>query len=83
VAQCLGGSPGLSVDDADLVLRNCAFVVVVGGNQVQGLLIAAEASAEVLHEHRLGLARNWGVIEPCQGGLDEFWHAAGAWLRES
>ena len=48
-----------------------ACFVVVGGGQVQGLLVAAQGGVEVLQEHRLGLTGGAGVVEPFQGDLAE------------
>ena len=55
-----------------------ALSVVVGGDQVQGLLIAAQGGVEVLQKNRLGLARSRGVIESFQGDPGERAEVPGA-----
>ena len=51
VAQRLADIPGPREDDAELVLDDCPGFVVVGGGEVQGLLVAAEGGVEVLQQH--------------------------------
>ena len=41
--------------------------MVVGGGQVQGLLVAAESRVEVFQQHRLGFVCGLGTVEALQG----------------
>src|SRR5439155_22500550 len=56
VVQGATGVPGLEVEVAKLVVGGGEVFGVVGGEQVQGLLVAVQGVAEVVDEHRFGLA---------------------------